>query len=596
MRSIRSKLVVLLASGALSSASTWQTSASAETPARESAGKTLKEHLETQFDAPLASCLDDANLKRFRAAIKKTDAKSAIPKEVRTALFEPGSRGEVAVTELSGVKMSLLFASLWEKTSEGASSTMLYGRKPSGQPLQVTASSGDDRRIYADKDSVLFTHNCSTIIGAALEAKAPLKPPMVEAALKGSYNRRDSTGLSLMQGTFSSPFADLISPPSTGQAPSHAALLETNLALWDWYGRDASRAKGSYEFLGSLEGVSLYVTKGATWSTNTSGEAGFKFIVGGASTNGALKVDGTVEVTRFVVLANNNVGVKPDFRPLPTLGTVVSRVGQYASSIPREDSSRSLSVADGKPFDISYKLPFLNSSLCTAERVKRAADGPAITVRWQEREPASGSFCQVTRTFTPSTTVPNNGQHAVDFKVLLTQESLGQAGDIVLHIDRGITISDERGAFTVQPIASEGVPFVFKDERPTGTLMYRVSKRSGTLSLAGASWNFKSSCADEETPRDIAIGQPQLTPNGPRESEVRFSVPRLESSRNRFLQENGGECLISGTVEIPGDGNSGTPVVLTLPAQRVAVTKDPALAGTGEGIVKPRIALPQATD
>lgn len=592
MRSIRSKLLVSLAFGALSSASTWQTSASAETPARESVGKTLKEHLETQFDAPLASCLDDTNLKRFRAAIKKTDAKSAIPREVRTVLVEPASRGDVAVTELSGVKMSVLFASLWEKAPGDASSMMLYGRKPSGQPLQVTASSGDDRRIYADKEAVLFTHNCSTIIGAALEAKAPLKPPMVEAALKGSYNRSDSTGLSLMQGTFSSPFADLISPPSIGQAPSHAALLETNLALWDWYGRDASRAKGSYEFLGSLEGVSLYVTKGATWSTNTSGEAGFKFIVGGASTSGALKVDGAVAVTRFIVLARNDVGVKQDFRPLPTLQTVVSRVGQYASSIPREDPSRSLLVTDGKPFDISYKLP-LNSSLCTAERVKKAADGPDITVRWQEREPVSASFCQVTRTFTPSATVPNNFQHAVDFKVLLTHENLGPAGDIVLHIDRGITIPDERGAFTAQPIAGEGVAFVFKDERPTGTLMYRVSKRSGTLSLAGASWNFKSSCADEETPRDIVIGQPQLTGNGPREFEAKFPVPRLESSRNRFLQENGGECLISGTVEIP---NANGSVVLELPAQRVAVTKDPTLAGTGGGIVKPRIALPQGTD
>jgi hypothetical protein len=487
-----------------------------------------------------------------------------------------------------------LFASPWEAPKAGSSAVTLHGKQQSLSRLPLTPSTADDRQVFTDSGSVMYTHNCSTVIGAALEAKAKLGLPIVEAGLKGGYNRTDGVGVSLIAGTFTSPFAKLISPPATGQTADHADLLETNLGLWDWYGQDADRVEGTYFILGSFQGVALYRTEGATWTTKASADSSLNFVVvGSGSTNGTLKVDGAAAINRFVVLAKDSA--TPDFRPLPDLKTVVSRVGQYASSIPREDQGQSLVVVDQTPLSIAYRLP-LNSALCTSDRIKKAPNGPDFTVSWQKREPSAASFCRLTRTFQPTAQVPVSFQHPAMFQVLLTSDTLGAAGDITLTLDREGAIPDARGAYTVRAIASEEDSFVFKDGQPAGSLKYRASKRQGSLDLTDASWNLKSSCSGETTGNELTVGTPTMTPDGPRVVTISLPVPRLQSEQLSSLRQNGGECSITGTVEMASQTVGGSPVVLTLEPRRIRVARDPSVAGSADTPLPPpmpKIALPR---
>lgn len=594
--------LTMLKAGVVVLFGTLSTSGCAQAPIRtgvSSVGaepRTIKEHLEKQFEKSVESCLDEASLRKFRKAIGKTEAKSSIPKKIRDDLFGSGSPGDAIVTNLPNAKVYTLFASPWEAPKAGSSAVKLHGKQQSGSTLEVTGPTGDDRRVFADKGTVLYTHNCSTVIGAAVQAKVKLPQPIVEAGLTGSYDNADDVGVSLISGKFISPFAELISPPATGLTADHAALLETNLALWDWYGQDANRVKVEYHILRSFEGVALYLTKGATWATEASANSSLNFVVGSTSTTGALKVNGAATVTRFVVLARDSA--TPDFSPLPNLKTVVSRVGQYASSIPREDQGQSLVVVDQTPLSIAYRLP-LNSSLCTSERIKKAPKGPDFTVSWQKREPADASFCRLTRTFQPPAQVPANSanrQHPAMFQVLLTSDTLGADGDITLTLDREGAINDARGEYTVTAIASEEDSFVFNDGQPSGSLKYRVSKRQGSLDMTGASWNLKSSCSGETTSNEVTAGTPTMTPDGPRALIISLPVPRLQSGQLSSLRQNGGECSISGTVDMVSQTVAGSPVVLTLEPRRIRVARDPSVAGTADAPSPPpmpKIALPR---
>jgi hypothetical protein len=588
---LRAGVVVLI--GSLSTACAAQAPIATGIGSGGAERRTIKEHLEGQFEAPVARCLDEGGLKKFRKAIGGTEAKSFIPKEVREGLFGSGSPGDVVVTQLPDAKIYTLFASPWEAPKAGSSAVTLHGKQQSLSRLPLTPSTADDRQVFTDSGSVMYTHNCSTVIGAALEAKAKLDLPIVEAGLKGGYNRTDGVGVSLIAGTFTSPFAKLISPPATGQTADHAALLETNLGLWDWYGQDANRVEGAYSILGSFQGVALYRTEGATWATKASADSSLNFVVGSTSTTGTLKVNGEAAVTRFVVLAKDSA--TPDFRPMPDLKTVVSRVGQYASSIPREDQGQSLVVVDQQPLSIAYRLP-LNSALCTSDRIKKAPNGPDFTVSWQKREPSAASFCRLTRTFQPTAQVPVNFQHPAMFQVLLTSDTLGAAGDITLTLDREGAIPDARGAYTVRAIASEEDSFVFKDGQPAGSLKYRVSKKQGSLDMTGASWDLKSSCSGENNANELTAGTPTMTPDGPRAVIISVPVPRLQSEQLSSLRQNGGECSITGTVEMASQTVGGSPVVLTLEPRRIRVARDPIVAGKADTPLPPpmpKIALPR---
>ena len=593
MRSTMLKAGVVVLFGTLSA------SGCAQAPSRKGVSsvgaepRTIKEHLEKQFEKSVESCLDEASLRKFREAIGKTEAKSSIPKKIRDDLFGSGSPGDAIVTNLPNARVYTLFATPWEAQKTGSSAVTLHGKQQSGSTLEVTGPTGDDRRVFADKDVVLYTHNCSTVIGAAVQAKVKLPQPIVEAGLTGSYDNTNNVGVSLIAGTFISPFAKLISPPATGLTADHADLLETNLALWDWYGQDANRVEVEYHILRSFQGVALYLTKGATWATEASADSSLNFVVGSTSTTGTLKVNGEAAVTRFVVLAKDSA--TPDFRPMPDLKTVVSRVGQYASSIPREDQGQSLVVVDQQPLSIAYRLP-LNSALCTSDRIKKAPNGPDFTVSWQKREPSAASFCRLTRTFQPTAQVPVNFQHPAMFQVLLTSDTLGAAGDITLTLDREGAIPDARGAYTVRAIASEEDSFVFKDGQPAGSLRYRVSKRQGSLDMTGASWDLKSSCSGETTSNEVTAGTATMTPDGPRAVIISVPVPRLQSEQLSSLRQNGGECSITGTVEMASQTVGGSPVVLTLEPRRIRVARDQSVAGTADAPLPPpmpKVALPR---
>jgi len=106
---------------------------------------------------------------------------------------------------------------------------------------------------------VVYSSNCTAILGAALGADANVSFPIAKlsATVKADYQSSDTGELGMIVGVFNSPFLQLYN----GLLSRDSAVF-AHLALWDWYRNKYSTATSiapdKYYVLSWFNGVSLY--------------------------------------------------------------------------------------------------------------------------------------------------------------------------------------------------------------------------------------------------------------------------------------------------------------------------------------------------
>ena len=533
---------------------------------------TLEAWLDREFTDIVRSCtgLQELRVPAGLSTRRVSPIPGVIARDLRGRLPAP-------VEVYQDQTLTTLFGTVWTYREAQGSVPAGYLRHPRLLGLDYVVE--EDRHPFAGMSNIQHTHNCSSVLGFALDANANLKIGVAEltAALKSSYENTSSIAVSMVSGRFYSPVPVVLNVSAEVQPPNIDAFA-TYVALWNWYALNPDRVGQSNFVLERLDGIARYRFSGMTLDTDNSVSSGVSGGLVGFSAslqgNGSITAEGRTTVNDFEVVRFSG----PDtmhWAPLPAVETVAAQAGGVARFVPVPGARPISAIVNAQPFRAVFQISGLPSALCSRSRWTPGEGAANVSVeRRDDPQGQNGAVCIFGADITPPATPEEDGSLSVQYTMTAAFPATNPNGtgrDLVLRIPaQPFEVADGRSRLTLDPFsgALTGAPVPTASEtRITGTLRYRIMERSSSgVTGVGSAPQVTIACAGADPVRIPAQAQfVAAQPSTGQPAEVRIELLDTAVPVPAGAGPTG-SCEINGSVDVV-IANANQPLVRTLPSR-----------------------------
>ena len=278
---------------------------------------TVGSYLESQFVRIMSEC----NIPRLRITTRwgGTKDKSSIPTLVRQSL--PMGKQVLLRARESAARV---FGYIQPTTSVDAS------QPDPSRYLRMNMDSDAVSMLATGFSSIAYTHTCSSVVSAGVQAGLSIPPVDVKSSLSADFANKTQTVLALVEGTFFSPISSLLNQGSEADQ-TYARLL-----FWEWYTRNPGGAISAQYYIKQFDGFTLYSLSKSRRDLNgkvdfSAGVAAPAVASINAMINAGIAIsdvtDAKAFATGFYLEAPNRARVLTDTVPSPVLlATDLSKV------------------------------------------------------------------------------------------------------------------------------------------------------------------------------------------------------------------------------------------------------------------------------
>ncbi|RZJ03865.1 MAG: hypothetical protein EON89_09980 [Brevundimonas sp.] len=468
--------------------------------------------------------------------------------------------------------MTTLFGTVWARSAATSTSAPTYTRMP--RLLGLNYASDEDRFPFSGVSNLVHTHNCSSVLGLAIEANGELRlgPAEIRQALQSTYQNTTKDSVSLVNGRFYSPVPVVLGLAPQVQRPNLDSFA-THMAVWAWYAANPARVGQGNYVIEQLDGIARYKFSGLTMETRSQANGGVSAGLIGFNASltgsGTISAQGSTSVNGFEIVRYADPAAMT-MAELPPLATVVSNISDTAR-FTLDDSSFAGPIVNTSPFRLSYTIGGIPIALCNRARWNPGANVQNVSVvPVTDAGGQAAQACRFAADFTPPAAPDDSGFMAAQFTMTTafpTSSPAVSGGDLTLKVPAvAEAIPDGRARTTLQYFDGALRPAAggtADQAHIVGTARYRIIERGVTrVSGVGSAPRITMTCGGSEPKAVLAqakftaaqggIGQPAEVLIDILESDIALPAGTPEVST----------CVLTGEVELAIGGTQSLVRVL----------------------------------